>query len=398
MIQCMANIEIVPCYSIIEVVNMKKKIITVVLMISLALMGCSSTNVEYTENVDGEKIVVMKEGNTQGGSEDMEIYSIKLESMKKICSGEYGCYTDDGSILSVEDTGDVCRMMFIDPVSGEVKAMANGIEEGGNLFQISPDRKKILYLSGGSVKIINLSDCSVQTLALPKKPLDISAAWLDDNTTAYCDLNGNIHYFDISSGEDKERQTDSIHKVNISLINGTYFYIKVPESNLVNMDKNDKDYSFYMKIENTYGSTLAYSVRDNHAAAFQNPIEPFRIKSYSISPDQRLIALYFEDSDNNCRLFITSMSYGADSCSMDTKDLINISNEKILDYVWSNDSKKLIYSTGGREPGLYAVNFNGTSNNRLVVNKSFSKLDFNDSILAVETGSGEDAIYEIKIK
>lgn len=380
------------------VVKMKKNILCMIFIIVLTLAGCGSPNVKYTESLGDEKIVVMKEGNTQVNSENKQINTNELESIKKISSGISAFYMDNGNTLTVRDTGKSLSITSININSGEEKAIIEEADIKSSHFQISPDRKRMLYLSGDTIKVVDFSEKSLYSFVLSVKPLDISIGWIGNSSIAYSDYVGNLHTIGLSTREDKVLSLDSIHKTNISLLNDMYLYIKIPLSNLNSMDKNDKDYSFYMKITDQYGNSLAYSRKDNQASTFENLVKPFEIQSYKISPDKKNIALYFEDKDNNSRLYVTDISGKASLGSISSNRLINISNEKVLDYVWSDDSTKLIYSTGGQEPGLYAVNYDGTSKNQLAVQHIFTRLDFKDDILAVDNINGQYYIYEIKLK
>lgn len=402
---------------------MRKILVLMMVVITMVIMaGCnSSPNVKGSENIDGKRVVILKNEKEAEKSKNLEI---GLKDVKKIADGLFGYYLFNGDIMVARETGKENQLDFyiIDSQTGEEEMFMKVID--GHLFQMSPDNKKLLFVdrdeeSNDVIKIVNI-ELRLQgekcvwviepfTWLYPEKInwmdkknvfLHQSVTWVDEETFIYSDLDGNVYYRNIAGDLTRKLILDSPFKLDLSLIDNRVIYLKNMGYNNTEMEVNTPEHELFLKKHsNIY---LGFSVNDSHSDIIIASDEKLTIKDYDISPDLKRLALYFEDSDNggmlavanikNDQIFKTNIKY---------KDLNYLTIKKVKEFTWNKEGSMLAYITEEEENALYVTNTRGNDPQMLLVDNNLKQISWHDNgkkLLATGSGNDDNIIYEIILK
>lgn len=407
----------------------RKLFLIPVLIGILLLTGCGeSPNVKKVEEVGEEKVVILKD-NKENMIESVNP-GPEVQSIKRLTEAEFAFYLYTGDILigrkiekkaeEIDERAQIdeyVKFYIYDPEAGEEELFDP--DNNGKYFQISPERKKLLFVNENFVYMYDIEKSfqrekpgiiywkmnpylekeEIEWMNKSNVFLHLSVTWADENSYMYSDLDGNIYVRNIPEKWTKTFVLDSPLKLNLSYIDIKAVYLKNSGYKEMEVEPNQTGYDLFLESQTNY--SLGFSKKDNHNDIIIENSDNLNIKDYWLSPDLKRLALYFEDNENNGLLALADIEGYPFIPRLKYDQLIQLSNKRVREFAWSREGKRLAYVTDEQHPSLYIADYAGQYNKQITTNKNFYRLDWNDNgntLLAIERKSEQSNLYQIKLK
>ncbi|MFZ5351682.1 MAG: hypothetical protein ACOZCL_03035 [Bacillota bacterium] len=373
----------------------------ILLILVFAFTSCisQSTYIKRIENINGQTYIVLNEKNKPSGS--MGKNNVRME-YTRISSGSYAVNISYDRTLIVKPFDEEYNSIILrDGSYGYNKTVIfeEQIERDIVHYKLSPDRNKLMFVFKGRVSVMDLNNRNNPNpfVGIKKNAIESSVVWKDDETILYSCTDGSIYEKNVYNGSEKRYELDSIHKYNLSVIDNKIVYLKTPESNVSHLSKNHRLFQFYADYSKKNGNSLNY-IDGDYYRLILDWLGSYNIKKYSVSPNGKNIALYFEDANNNSKLFIGTIKEGIVDSNIAKRGFIHISNESVDHMVWSQNSRRLAYSVSKGDKGLFVVNEDGSENNKILDDITIYDIDWSkrgDQLLVIYNDFNSKSVMRV---